>query len=331
MDHLKSNDNTAFTGDLQPHNGKSPRHVKPPGPGEYPGAAASSIGAQFASNRKNELTYSFGLPDNRSKHRTRGDPLERHLKYTSSLPGPGQYKGALVDAIGPQFDSRRPASAQFSFGTGPRDAFSPLKSFPVKGSHSPRARKGDLRPSGGPGSYKPMDGIGVQVLSPRRTASSYSFGPTAGASWKSLRFKKSSDEEKALLPGPGQYKRNDEAFGPQIYTNMRTVPAYGFGTGRRYPRPKTALPGYVSLPGPGQYVLPGSFGEQRISNFRTVSHTRFGKSKRMDVAKASKETPGPNAYDGRIGAFEKSQLAKAAPSFGFGTTRRMRYNAVIMK
>ena len=65
MDHLKSDDNTKFTGNFQPHNGILPKQPKPVGPGQYPGANSSSFGAQVFSNHKNLQTYSFGLPDNR--------------------------------------------------------------------------------------------------------------------------------------------------------------------------------------------------------------------------------------------------------------------------
>ena len=326
---MKSNDSTKFTGALQPHNGKVPEQPKPVGPGEYPGACLSSIGKQNLSRHKSQVTYSFGLPENRSRNRTRGDPLERQIKYTSSLPGPGQYMGALTPSVGPQVDSRRPASARFSFGTASRDAGSPLRNYATRPHLSKNGDTAPTRPGAGPGAYKPLEGLGTQVLSPRRTAASYSFGPSAGASWKSLRFR--DKKRDSSLPGPGQYKRNDGAIGPQIYTRTRTQPAFGFGTGRRYPRPKTSLPGYRPNPGPGQYSLGGSFGEQVFSKFRTVGASKFGSSQRVDVAAATKNAPGPGRYDGRIESFGTTMLKKNAPSFGFGTTRRMRYNAVVMK
>ena len=326
MDHLQSHDATKFTGNLQPHNGILPKQPKPVGPGQYPGANLSSFGNQIFSKDKNLQTYSFGLPDNRSKN------AKKHPESKPFLtPGPGSYPNCLTPSIGAQSLSTRPGSARFSFGTAARNAGSPLRKFAVKGSHSPRSpRTQAISAASGPGAYKPMEGIGQQVLSPRRTLPSYSFGPAAGASWKSLRFRKSKDANDT--PGPGQYRRNDTSIGPQIYTDMRTAASYGFGTGRRYPRPKTSMPGYRPIPGPGAYAnIPGSFGDQTLSKFRSLPRTKFGSSNRMDVAKAAEQGPGPGAYNGRIESFGNSPFAKKSPSYGFGTLRRMRYNAVVMK
>jgi hypothetical protein len=325
MDHLKSDDNTKFKGNLQPHNGILPKQPKAIGPGQYPGANSSSFGAQVFSNHKNLQTYSFGLPDNRSKN-AKKHPETKRFK----TPGPGAYPNALTPSVGAQSLSTRPGSARFSFGTAARNAGSPLKKFAVKGSHTPRSPRDTVSAGAGPGAYRPMNGIGPQVLSPRRTLPSYSFGPSAGASWKSLRFRKNKDASD--LPGPGQYVRNDTSIGPQIYTDMRTSAAYGFGTGRRYPRPKTSMPGYRPIPGPGAYSnIPGSFGDQTLSKFRSLPRTKFGSSQRIDVAKAAAQGPGPGAYNGRIESFGSNPFIKKSPSFGFGTLRRMRYNAVVMK
>jgi hypothetical protein len=102
MDHLKSDDNTKFTGNFQPHNGILPKQPKSVGPGQYPGANSSSFGAQVFSNHKNLQTYSFGLPDNRSKN-AKKHPESKRFK----TPGPGAYPNALTPSVGAQSLSKQ--------------------------------------------------------------------------------------------------------------------------------------------------------------------------------------------------------------------------------
>mmetsp|Transcript_65054 Transcript_65054/g.121185 ORF Transcript_65054/g.121185 Transcript_65054/m.121185 type:complete len:453 (-) Transcript_65054:119-1477(-) len=98
----------------------------------------------------------------------------------------------------------------------------------------------------------------------------------------------------ATAPGPGQYSLGNP--------HSRASPTWGFGSSRR------AASSQHDTPGPGSYVTP-----LRDGGFK------FSMTSRRDVATPVTDTegPGPGEY-----TTTKQTHSRAAPSYGFGTSKR---------
>lgn len=209
-----------------------------PGPGAY--QIKTTMGKIMESHIASPCQFSL-------RGRTKfGDPNEKSMnKTTSNEPGPGQY-----DLTG-----------KFLAGENPRKSGFPKGGF--------QKDKGNMGP--GPGSYKPLESMGKQVVSTKRTSDS-------------MVFSKADRPSMAIPgdnPGPGQYKPAPAACEPQVQSTKQTCGSIVFGTG--YKRGKVTVPFDFSepSPGPGSYQLPGGIATRaKGSPFRdSPAATMSGRNK----------------------------------------------------
>lgn len=157
-----------------------------------------------------------------------GDPNEKSMsKTTANEPGPGQY-----DLTGKFLSGSNPRKSAFPKGGFVRD-------------------KSQLTP--GPGSYKPMESMGKQVLSTCETALILKFSQAARPS---------------MVPpgtsdiGPGDYKPPPAACDPQVDSRKPTCATIKFGEGYKRGGANKKFDLSEPSPGPGSYTLPGGIATQ---------------------------------------------------------------------
>lgn len=290
-----------------------------------------TVGPQILSQRKSMPAHAFAF----------GRPSTHFKKYpdetmeASMFPGPGQYSGAAVSSIGEQFLSTYKTLGQSnSFGTGIRDPMSPLRSAKDTVPGAANVIKPLIKSGPAPGDYgNGPESIGAQLLSHRKTLCSYTFGAKGTRTQKRDRFK--MDREVVFgvdSPGPAGYDGRIPSFGHVPYSNTRRVPAFGFGTRGKFggnfkkkPKDRRAM-----TPGPGKYVLLSAIGKQAESLRPSSAMIRIGTSTRADMyANINRTTPGPGAYPGFLG--KEELFGPKAPSFGFGTQRKFRSKAVVLR
>lgn len=177
-----------------------------------------------------------------------GDPNEKSMNKTSSNePGPGQY-----DLTG-----------KFLNGENPRKSGFPKGQFKDKNSQGP-----------GPGSYKPLESMGKQVVSTKKTSEFVAFGKDARKGMASTND----------VPGPGQYRPSPAACDHQVTSNKPSCGSIKFGTGyKKSKNNDTKFDFSEPSPGPGSYTLPGGIATKakgspfRDSPAATISgRTSFG-------------------------------------------------------
>ena len=157
-------------------------------------------------------------------------------------------------SVGRQIDSRRKGAPGVTFGTCPRDHDSPLRENLREDYAGPGAGS-----RAGPGAYmgvvKITQSVGRQMLSPRSTMPSYSFGKPSPR----------RPSTASSTPGPGSFY-SEETFGRSFSSMAKNSKGVVFGKAgisRRRSRSK-------DVPGPGQFILRGSIGPQNLSNFKRI-------------------------------------------------------------
>lgn len=191
-----------------------------PGPGAY--QIKSTLGKSIES--ENPTPCQFTL-----KGRTKfGDLNEKILsKNNINDPGPGHYD----------------LDGKFLSGTNPRKSSFP-KSADIR-SRNPI----NLNQVPGPGSYKPLQSMGKQVLSTKTKNPEIPFGK---AERSSLVKSGASDI------GPADYKPPPAACEKQIDSRKLNNGSIKFGEGYRPNSDRLKKPNLVEpSPGPGSYKLPG--------------------------------------------------------------------------
>lgn len=289
-----------------------------------------TVGAQTLSNRRTLPSYSFGF----------GGPSPDAKKYpdeliaTAQYPGPGSYPKSVVASIGRQAQSTKSNTFQFSFGTGIRDPQSPLRSMADTVPGAANTIKPVVNMGAAPGDYgRGPESIGKQYLSPRKTLPTYTFGSVGTRTKNRDRFK--MDRITVFgedSPGPAEYDGRIASVGKQVLSQKKMAISSSFGkagkfNGGNYKKP--AKDRRAMTPGPGKYVLLSAIGVQKESNRPTTCSPRFGtaaKDTRYDI---DPHMPGPAAYSGFIG--KEELFGPKSPRFGFGTTRKFRDKAIIMK
>lgn len=272
-----------------------------------------------------------------------GGPSLEHQKYPKDhievalFPGPGAYGNVGSGCVGHQYESKRSNTAKFSFGTGIRDPFSPLRSADQSVAGAANMIKPIKKGGAGPGEYgSGPSSIGFQTLSHRGTLSSYTFGSTSTRLKRRNRFK----QDRVVhfgedSPGPCQYDGRIAAFGRSILTNKRQAASAKFGTagkfrGGSFKKPSTNR--RAMTPGPGKYMLMSAIGPQTESQRPSTASARF--SKQIKIVgpgsffnTGSADMPGPGKY----GMIPHGPGSPRSPRFGFGSTRKFGHKRVIMR
>lgn len=186
-----------------------------PGPGAYP--IKSTMFRLLESNFRTPGQFSL-----RSRQKF-GDPNEKSMnKHAALEPGPGHY-----DLTGKFISGKDPRHIVFPKGAIPKD-------------------KSGMGP--GPGSYKPLESMGKQVLSTKHAATVPGF-PKA--------------DRPTMVPpgtsdvGPGEYGPFRAACEPQVDSRKVTCGSIKFGTGYRKGGGLVKQDLSEPSPGPGSYTLPG--------------------------------------------------------------------------
>ncbi len=198
-------------------------------------------------------------------------------------PGPGAY--ASLERDNYKFDStkKRIPAAKMKFRTAfgdpsmvgekanyPAPCDYPNAKNPMH-SHAPVPRllgkapawanKNPTAEFPGPGSYRPVDSVGAQVLSTKRTAGAASFG--RGQRPNSLY------RDKQLKAGPGDYSVVD-SMGEQAESTRKTAPAATIRSRRAQKTRSTS-----DRIGPGQYAVKQAMGKQIESKNKTAPAARM--------------------------------------------------------
>jgi len=116
-----------------------------------------------------------------------------------------------------------------------------------------RSRK---TPGPGPTTYEPEPSIGPQVLSTKSSSLSKSFGKRI-----------EPNDPSARQPGP-------QSYDPQFNHKRRVTSNVKFGTSERPLHGNSALKGMS--PSPAHYQVPGAFGKQVVSRYRSSTGKSFG-------------------------------------------------------
>ena len=246
-------------------------------------------------------------------------------------PGP---KYSAHSSVGYQYSSKRSNTARFSFGTGIRDPQSPLRGAYETVPGAANVIKPMINSGAGPGEYGAgPESIGFQTLSPRRTLPSYTFGSTGTRTKRRDRFKTDRVVDYGRdSPGPCQYDGRIAAFGRSILSSKRMAQSAKFGSrakfgGGSFKRP--AKDRRAMTPGPGKYVLLSAVGRQTESQRPNTASAKFGSASKETQYDLDPFIPGPGQYSGSIG--KEEMFGPKSPRFGFGTTRKFRSKAVVMK
>ncbi|KAH9588731.1 Sperm-tail PG-rich repeat [Trypanosoma melophagium] len=244
---------------------------------------------------------------NTKSGRTEEIPLEL-------TPGPGQYSPDNANIL---------PSRSVVFGTASRNqiegegydipgpgAYAPMDAAngvvqpgPVTFSSAARFGNTELGGSGNNGNKSDTPGPGAYFVE------RYMKGTTSGAVviGTGPRFLDHEQRERAQLPGPGQYKPDDNVTMTRtsVYT-FPTEPRMAMNEGGNYNNNNN-----TDVPGPGAYDV-------AVPTF-TAPTTRFGTEERKMVPTTQAEVPGPGAYDitGVVRA-----LSSAGPSYLFPTASR---------
>ena len=187
---------------------------------------------------------------------TRSVPKQLKLKFRTNFGDP--------TAIGEK--QHYPAPCDYPNARNPMHSLAPVPR--LLGKAPAWANKDPTTEFPGPGSYKIMDSVGVQVLSTKRSAGSASFG--------SGKRPAAVFADKHLKAGPGDYKIV-ESMGAQAESTRKTAPSATIRS-RREIKNKTSS----DRIGPGHYRVKQAMGKQVESKNRTApapklaGRTKFG-------------------------------------------------------
>lgn len=277
------------------------------------------FGQQSLSQRQSGAAYGFGSATREIQGKVFMSQEHAKLSGHPNSPGPAAYQ--MLNSVGKQFDGRKASAPLWQFGSSARFAVDKRLPFP------------------GPGTYGAPSAIGGQVASNRTSQPIYGFGSAnrENASKVFISPEHAKTQFGGLVsPGPTTAHDMTSAVGKQINSKKVQLPAWGFGTQKRfqYDHVKRAM----GTPGPGQYAPVNAVGAQVLSNKPTSSVFGFGTSTRGDQSKvylsaehekydAGRNSPGV-FYDlqGSI-ARQVDSKYNSRPSWGFGTSARWAHEA----
>lgn len=269
---------------------------------EEVGGTLSTFGEQVLSTKQTNPKHGFGTSGRTEKPYDKAWEL-RLLGRTS--PGANY---AVPSGFGNQTLQANQTAPAYRFGGR---------------QHSDVNLAKEARP--GPGTYETYQGVGKQLLSPKKNAPTWRVGTGPRFGQYSPQIK-----DEYATPGPGDWKP------PAGY--LGDAPQYTFhGTAKRYDT-RDKLPGQkptpVENPGPGEYEPPSSFGAQHDARKLTTPRPKIGTANRTEYLKQfisnghervllGQHSPAPSVYRNTpsVGP-QVSSRRPNANNFKFGSSDR---------
>lgn len=175
--------------------------------------------------------------------------------------------------------------------------------------------------------------LGRQSNSKLPSAPEFGFGTAERGQLASKQFISKdmvSDKFGVGSPGPVYHPKTVDG-------RFHSAPSHSFGASHRYAHAMMKRSG-GSMPGPGQYTIPGSVNKQHDSQKHSYSSWKFGTSTRADQAKVFVssahaksvtefiDSPGPCMYKHTGGLGNQSDSRKnTSANYGMGTSERFFY------
>lgn len=202
----------------------------------------------------------------------------------------------------------------------------------------------------------PRSMFGTQHISTRMSAPEYGFGQASRADLAKVFLTQEHEKTNHGTVSPGPVYAIKSSLGKQETSTRLSSPTWGFGTSERFRHAQAQtqmqvqtraasadtqkLTNHKSVPGPGTYSRPSSFGKQQESTKFTATDTMFGSSTRDNSSRMflshehakvnyGKCSPGPLIYNMRSSVGNQVSSKKPnLPRWAFPVEERFKYDYV---